>query len=235
MRTVPASHAAARLVGASRGAAFQAVSLELAYGELVAFLGGAEASTLVDCLTGAKAVTAGEAWIAGVRLDALSARTRARHLHEQVGRVDTALLPPGMTAREILTVPFRLAGRPVDPAHLDRVLDLLDLRHRTGAPAETFAAAGEVGRLALGFALAGDPDLVVADGGVLDRAELVAALGRWAHRWEPAAAFVTDDPDLAALADRAIVVRHGRIVADLDAPTTRELTDILGEAVPHAS
>lgn len=235
MRTVPASHAAARLVGASSGAAFQAVSLELAYGELVAFLGGAEASTLVGCLTGEKALTAGEAWIAGVRLDALSARTRGRHLHEQVGRVDTALLPPGMTAGEVLTVPFRLAGRPVDPAHLDRVLDLLDLRGRLDTLAETFAAGGEAGRIALGFALAGDPDVVVADDGVLDSPELVAALARWAHRWEPAVALVTDDPELAALADRAIVVRHGRIVADLTAPTTREVTGILGEAVPHAS
>jgi putative ABC transport system ATP-binding protein len=235
MRTVPASHAAARLVGASRGAAFQAVSLELAYGELVAFVGGAEASTLVDCLAGGKGLTAGEAWIAGVRLDALSARTRSRHLHEQVGRVDTAQLPPGMTAGEVLTVPFRLAGRPVDPAHLDRVLDVLDLRDRLDTPAETFAAAGEAGRIALGFALASDPDVVVADDGVLGSPELVAALARWAHRCEPAAVLVTDDPELAALADRAIVIRHGRIVADLDTPTTREVTDILGEAVPHAS
>jgi putative ABC transport system ATP-binding protein len=132
-------------------------------------------------------------------------------------------------------VPFRLAGRPVDPAHLDRVLDVLDLRDRLNTPAEAFAAAGEAGRLALGFAAAGDPDVVVADDGVLDSAELVAALGRWAHRWEPAAVFVTDNPELAALADRAIVVRHGRIIADLDTPTTGEITDILGEAVPHAS
>src|SRR5690242_14026194 len=151
MRTVPASHAAARLVGASRGAAFQAVSLELAYGELVAFVGGTDASTLVHALTGGKALTAGEAWIGGVRLDALSARTRSRHLHEQVGWVETAQLPTGMTAGEVLTVPFRLAGRPVDPAHLDRVLDLLELRDRLDVAVESFAAGGEADRIALAY------------------------------------------------------------------------------------
>ncbi|CUU56399.1 sulfonate transport system ATP-binding protein [Parafrankia irregularis] len=99
-------------------------------------------------------------------------------------------------------------------------LDEVELGHRTTAWPLTLSG-GEAQRAALARALVRDPDLLLLDEPTasLDALTRLRMQGLIASLWErhaPAVVLVTHDVDEAlALADRALVMRDGRIHADL--------------------
>ncbi|QDF99404.1 molybdenum ABC transporter ATP-binding protein [Azoarcus sp. DD4] len=195
------------------------VSLRIARGESVALLGpsGSGKTTLLRMLAGLAPADSGHiqafgtVWLDSARGIALPPRKRRAGLVFQ----DYALFP-NMSARGNLR--FALPrGRP--PARADDLLDLVGLagladRH----PAQL--SGGQQQRLALARALAAEPELLLLDEplSALDtrlRRELQDALLALRARHGTTTLLVTHDPaEAQKLADRAVVLEGGRIVAD---------------------
>src|ERR1041385_3155510 len=115
--------------------ALRGVSLEVAAGELVAVMGpsGAGKSTLMHILAGLDQPTAGRVDIAGRTITSMSDNELTKLRRSHIGFVFQFFTPlPMLTAEENVTLPLRIAGRPVDPQWLDGVLDQVGLLDRRG-------------------------------------------------------------------------------------------------------
>jgi ABC-type lipoprotein export system ATPase subunit len=206
-------------------AALQGTSLDLARGELLCVLGpsGAGKSTLLRVIAGIQRPSAGMVHVLGSDVGRLpprrSARVRHRHLG-LLGQDSGAALPPDLPARSTVGLPLAMrgVGRRERAARVDALIDAAALRDRAGArPAEL--SGGERQRFALCVALAHRPTILLADEptGELDEAsaESVRALIAGLARDEGASVIVVShDAAMAAVADRAVGIRDGRVVDD---------------------
>lgn len=194
------------------------VALAVESGEAVAVVGpsGAGKSTLLHALAGIIPAQADCLDVAGVDMQAMSARQRAAHRLRHVGLVfQFGELLPEFTAIENVALPLRFAGRDAASA-TDRAaawLQRLGLAERASARPDVLSG-GERQRVALARALAGTPDVVLADEptGSLDRAqaERVAGLLVEQARETGAALLVaTHDPRVASLCGRSLELVAG--------------------------
>ena len=164
-------------------------------------------------------VVAGDAEIQGLDDSGLTKLRRDR-----IGFVFQSFnLVPTLTAKENILLPADLAGRDVDQAWFDYLVDQLGIRDRLNhLPKEM--SGGQQQRIACARALVGRPDLVFADEptGNLDSnssTEVLRFLRRSVDEFGQTIAMVTHDPRGAAHADRVLFLADGRVVADLVAPT----------------
>jgi ABC-type lipoprotein export system ATPase subunit len=211
--------------GEGDAAALQGTDLDLARGELLCVLGpsGAGKSTLLRVIAGIQTPSAGIVNVLGFDVGRMRRRARASLRHEQLGflgqHAETAL-PPDLPAGEAVALPLALRG--VSPrARRARVEELLTAaalaEHAAALPAEL--SGGERQRFALCAALAHRPALLLADEptGELDgaNAEAIRSLILELSRRDGTSVIVVShDPASAALADRAVRLRDGRVVAD---------------------
>ena len=205
------------------------VSLEVRAGEFVSIVGpsGSGKSTLLYCLSGLEVPSAGAVQIAGTEITGLSPAALAEVRRSHVAFVFQAYnLIPSLTVRENVALPARLSRRRVDAAVIDETLSRVGLAEFLDAYPNTLSG-GQQQRVAIARVLVGAPDLVFADEptGALDTAagSVVLDLMREAATGERAVVMVTHDLDAAARADRVLVIRDGRLHAELLAPTTREI------------
>ena len=203
-------------------AALRGLTLRVERGELCVVLGpsGAGKSTLVRVVAGLERPSAGRAVVDGLDVGAAPAHVVARHRARVVGYADQhywRALSSDLTAEALVALPLGLRGVPgAERARRARsLLERVGLLDRADArPGEL--SGGEQQRIALCAALAPAPALVVADEptGELDEAaaesvlDLLAALAR---EEGAAALVVSHDPASAAIADRVVHVRDGRI------------------------
>ncbi len=190
-------------------------ALEVARGELVAIVGrsGSGKSTLLHLLGGLDWPEAGWVEVAGERLVARDAdHIRAR----RVGFVFQAFHLVGeLTGLENVLLAARVPG--AAPSTAERGTDLVErlgLGPVAGAlPHEL--SGGEQQRFAIARALAGDPDVVLADEptGNLDAASgaLVLDLLRGAADAGRAVIVVTHEHEATGRADRVLELRDGRL------------------------
>ena len=126
---------------------------------------GSGKSTLLNLLSGIDLPTAGEVWVAGRNLGALTERQRTLFRRRSIGFVFQFFnLIPTLTVEENLLLPLELAGR-VDAAAHRRAAELLErvgLADRLRSFPDRLSG-GEQQRVAVARALAHDPDLVLAD------------------------------------------------------------------------
>jgi putative ABC transport system ATP-binding protein len=178
------------------------VDVSIAPGEFTAVLGpsGSGKSTLLALMAGLDRPSAGEVLIDGVAIQAMSEDQLALLRREKIGFVfQTFQLLQNLTAEENVLLPLELAGLP-DPE--ERAAALL-------------ASVGQQ-RVALARAFASRPPILLADEptGNLDSAtgkrvlEILLDLRR-THG--TTLVLVTHDPGVAALADRLIHLRDGRV------------------------
>ncbi|WP_200208119.1 ABC transporter ATP-binding protein [Micromonospora coerulea] len=228
---------------ADRGAFHLDVRLRIGAGEVVALLGpnGAGKSTALRVLAGLHPLTAGHLTLDGVELDRPDRRRWTPPERRPVGVVfQDYLLFPHLSALDNVAFGPRRHGADRRTARdraqrwLDRV-GLAELARRR--PRQL--SGGQAQRVALARALAVDPTLLLLDeplaaldaGTRLDtRAELQRHLGEHAG----ATLLVTHDPlDALVLADRLIIVEHGRVVQEGDgaAVTARPRTDYVARLV----
>ena len=138
---------------------------------------------------------------------------------------------PTLGAAENITLPLDIAGRRVDRAWFDAVVDTVGLRDRLShRPAEL--SGGEQQRVAGARALVARPEIVYADEptGNLDSrsgAELLAFLRSAVDEHGQTIVMVTHDPVAASHADRIVFLADGRVVDEMREPTTERVLDRL--------
>ena len=208
-----------------KAAALQGLSLEVAEGEIVVVFGpsGSGKTTLLRIVAALDAPSAGLVRVHGVDLRQLRGRARDRFRAEVLGYVDqhySRLLAPELSAAEIVELPLALRG---DPPATRRVRSA-ELLERVGLPDRADArpselSGGERQRVALCAALAHRPAVLLADEptGELDAvtADGVYTLIREVAREQGATVLiVSHDIGSAAIADRMIQIRDGRVSAE---------------------
>ena len=203
--------------------ALAGVDLRIAGGASLAITGpsGSGKSTLLYCLAGVIRPDAGEVRLDGTRLDDLPDRRRTRVRLLRFGFVfQFGGLLPELHADENVALPLMLSGvsrgRAVAQARrwfAPLGLDGLEAR-RPGQ-----LSGGQAQRVAIARALVTEPAVVFADEptGSLDSAtgaDTMALLTTVTRRQGAALVVVTHDQSVAAVCDRRVAIRDGRLDAD---------------------
>jgi ABC-type lipoprotein export system ATPase subunit len=203
-------------------AALQGLSLAVHPGEIVAVLGpsGSGKTTLLRILAGLDRPSAGRVRVFGVDLRRLRGRRLDRYRNRVLGYADqqyARALAPELTAGELVSLRLALAGAPPQE-RWERARELLD---RVGLPGRVDAyrrelSGGEQQRVALCAALAHRPRLLLADEptGELDAknaARVYELIGTLARAQGTTVLLVSHDPGSAAIADRVVQIRDGRV------------------------
>jgi ABC-2 type transport system ATP-binding protein len=195
--------------------AVDGVSFRVAAGEVVALLGpnGAGKSTAIKAITGLVRPTRGRVRVAG-----FDVQRRGAHAKAALGYVpDRPYLYPKLTGRELVRFVGRLRRVPDAEAQAERWLGAFGLQSAQNALIETYSH-GMRQRLTFVTALLHDPQALVVDEpmvGLDPRAarQVRELLRRHAERGR-AVLLSTHSMDVAeAVADRVLVLDHGRVVA----------------------
>ena len=214
--------------------ALRGVTLEFATGEFTAIMGpsGSGKSTLLHCIAGLDSPTDGKVWIGDVDLTTLHEKQLTALRRDKVGFVfQTFNLVPTLTAAENITLPLDIAGRDVDAAWYDQVVDTIGLRDRLGhRPSEL--SGGQQQRVAGARAMVSRPEIVFADEptGNLDSrsgAELLGFLREAVSTHGQTIVMVTHDASAAGHADRVVFLADGRVVDEMREPTAERVLDRL--------
>ena len=218
--------------GETRVRALDGVSVELPAGRFTAVMGpsGSGKSTLLHCLAGLDTVDSGAIWVGDVQVTGLDEKGRTLLRRDRLGFVFQSFnLVPSLTVRENITLPQELAGRTVDQAWLEQVIDAVGLRDRL-RHRPTELSGGQQQRVAAARALAGRPQVVFADEptGNLDSrsgGELLAFMRHAVDGFGQSIVMVTHDPVAAATADQMVFLADGQVVDTLAAPTVDSVLD----------
>jgi putative ABC transport system ATP-binding protein len=194
------------------------IHLTVREGEFVAVLGpsGSGKSTLLALMAGLDRPTSGKVFVAGERIDRLSEDRLAVMRRHTIGFVFQSFqLLGNFTARENIMLPMELLGRNDARSRADRLLESVGLADR-GHHYPSQLSGGEQQRVALARAFAPKPALLLADEptGNLDGATgrvVLDLLTEMRANEGATLVLVTHDPAVAALADRRIHLRDGRI------------------------
>ncbi len=212
--------------------ALDGVSVDFARSRMTAIMGpsGSGKSTLMHCMAALDRPTSGSIVIDGVDIGSLNDRALTRLRRDRLGFVFQAYnLVPTLSARENITLPLDIAGRPLDQAWFDTVIDTVGLRDRLDHRPNQLSG-GQQQRVACARALVSRPAIVFADEptGNLDSragAEILGFLRRSVDEHGQSIVMVTHDPAAASYADRVLFLADGRIVDEMDAPTAESVLD----------
>jgi putative tryptophan/tyrosine transport system ATP-binding protein len=228
--------------GRSRSFVLQGIDFDIAAGEFVLVVGanGSGKTTLLNLITGALVPTTGSIHLrrdgAVVDWNRLSRRDRSRHLARvyqdpQQGTVTDMTLEDNLrlvTMTDRFPSPFRLKPSNHDGGAYEATLD------RSGVPGRRRSHMSELSQgqrqiLALEMALLRHPSLLVLDEPTasLDRpnaTRCMETIGRIAREEKVAALVVTHNlGDALRYGDRLVVLREGRLVANLAGEQKRTL------------
>jgi len=209
-------------MGDERILALQSVTLDIRRNEYVAIMGpsGSGKSTMMNLLGCLDTPTGGEYWLNGQEVSRLSDDQLARVRNREIGFVfQTFNLLPRATALHNVELPLVYAGararerRERAAAALARVGLEHRMEHR---PNEL--SGGQRQRVAIARALVNNPSILLADEptGNLDSVtseEIMRVFGDL-HAAGQTVIMVTHEPDIAAHAERVVVLRDGCVESD---------------------
>jgi putative ABC transport system ATP-binding protein len=209
-----------------RTPALRGVSVTVSPGEILAVMGpsGSGKSTLLHCLAGIFVPDLGEVWFDGQRLDTLGEAERTRLRRTAFGFVfQFGQLVPELTAADNVALPLLLnrVRRRVAYKTAQTWLDRLGIGDK-GANRTGELSGGEAQRVAVARALALAPKVIFADEptGSLDSltgVKVMDLLTGLAREADTTVVLVTHDAQVAASADRVVMVRDGLVSGDLGA------------------
>jgi putative ABC transport system ATP-binding protein len=202
--------------------ALRGVSLDIRRNEYVAIMGpsGSGKSTMMNVLGCLDTPDGGEYWLNGQEVSRLSDDALARVRNKEIGFVfQTFNLLPRATALHNVELPLVYAGI----GSKERSRMAIEALQRVGLgdrmhhrPNEL--SGGQRQRVAIARALVNRPSILLADEptGNLDSttsSEIMAVFGEL-HRLGQTVIMVTHEPDIAAFAERVVVLRDGRVETD---------------------
>jgi len=203
-------------------AALQGLTLDVAEGELLVVFGpsGSGKSTLLRILAGLDRPSAGSVRVFGEDLRKLRGRALVEYRSRTLGYADqhyTRALAPELDARELVGLRLGLLGASaaLRARVADRLLERVGLLDKRNAlPGEL--SGGQLQRVAICAALAHGPRLFIADEptGELDAAnaeQIYALIGELSREEGVTTIVVSHDPESAAVADRVVQIRDGRV------------------------
>jgi putative ABC transport system ATP-binding protein len=208
--------------GTHRVEILRGIDLSIPKGQFAAIMGpsGSGKSTLLGLLAGLDTPTSGSVALDGIDITRLKEDELAGLRGRKIGFVfQSYQLIPTLTAEENVLLPYELTGHGEGGG--ERAAELLEavglLDRRDHYPVQL--SGGEQQRVALARAFMVRPPILMADEptGNLDSAngrhilDLLIGLNQ---REKTTLVLVTHDQDLAARADRRIVLRDGKIVSD---------------------
>jgi peptide/nickel transport system ATP-binding protein len=220
--------------------ALQGLDLEVEKGEMMALVGpsGSGKSTLLNVMGGLDTPSVGQISVGDYDLLNLDARQRVRYKREIVGflwQQPTRNLLAYISARENIELPLMLTQRSAQERkdRSQEILDVLGLSERADFKPEQLSG-GEQQLVALGVALANNPQLVLADEptGQLDSdsAELMFDALREINKiYKTTIIIVTHDPEVAARVDRVVGIRDGRTSTEIRRERSQEDGTVLEE------
>jgi putative ABC transport system ATP-binding protein len=217
-----------RRYGPTGRTALRDVSLRVPGGSFVAVMGatGSGKSTLLHCAAGLDRPTSGTVRLVGRDISRMGERSLTRLRRDRVGFVFQSYnLLSELTVRQNLLLPFRLGaprGRP--PAEVLARVGLAGLERRPVGE----LSGGQRQRVAIARALVTSPRVVFADEptGALDPTtggRILRLLRDAVDRDGVTVVMVTHDPLAAAVSDRLVLLKDGRIVADSATPAAAEI------------
>ncbi len=216
------------------------IDMEVAKGEIVSIVGpsGAGKTTLLQIIGTLDRPDSGSVVIDGTEVSQLSSNRLSDFRNKHIGFVfQFHQLLPEFTAIENIMIPAYIAGKSTSAAkaRAQELLEFMGLSDRAHHKPNQLSG-GEKQRVAVARALVNEPSVVLADepSGSLDtknKAELHQLFFDLRDKYGMTFIIVTHDESLAALTDRTICLKDGRIVDNLHdettitAPTTSETTN----------
>ena len=216
-----------RLYASSEGTsvALQGLTLDVPVGELLVVFGpsGSGKSTLLRILAGLDRPSAGSVSVFGHDLRTLRGRALVEYRSRTLGYADQhygRALAPELTVRQLVALRLALLGveRAERESAADSLLERVGLLDRADAlPGEL--SGGQQQRVAICAALVHRPRLFIADEptGELDAAnaeQIYALIGALSREAGVTTLIVSHDPSSAAVADRVVQIRDGRVSAE---------------------
>lgn len=208
------------------------VSVSFERSKFTAIMGpsGSGKSTLMHCVAGLDTIDSGRIFIGDVDLSGLNDKQLTRLRRDTIGFVFQAFnLVPTLTALENIALPMDLAGRAPDQEWLDTIISTVGLGDRLShRPSEL--SGGQQQRVAAARALASQPAIIFADEptGNLDSrsgSEILDFMRAAVDKFSQTIVMVTHDPLAASYADRVVFLADGKVVDDLQSPTTDSVID----------
>lgn len=197
------------------------VDLTIAKGEIVSIVGssGAGKSTLLHILGTLDSADSGEIYLNKDRIDVLKGSQLARFRNTHIGFVfQFHHLLPEFTALENVCIPGWIAGtkKKVVTERAMELLDTLHLKDRMENKPQQLSG-GEQQRVAIARALINHPQIIFADEptGNLDSKnakELHELFIQLRNQFNQTFLIVTHNEELAALSDRTIHMKDGKII-----------------------
>ena len=210
------------------------VDLSVEAGEMVSIVGpsGSGKSTLLYCLSGLEAADEGSIEVMGRQVVHARRSVLAKIRSGHVGFVFQSYnLIPSLSVGDNVSLPARLAGRPMSARQTRAALESVGLAGRErDRPGDL--SGGEQQRVAIARALAGGADVVFADEptGALDSQngrEVLRMLRSIGDDPQRSVVMVTHDLEAASLADRVLVLRDGRVVRELGRSTAAQILEAM--------
>ena len=220
--------------GDSEVRALDGVTVSFPRGQLAAVMGpsGSGKSTLMHILAGLDQPTTGSVVVDGVELAGLNDQKLTLLRRDKIGFVFQFFnLLPMLTARENIELPLRIAGRAPDAAWQERLVAATGLGDRLShKPSEL--SGGQQQRVAVARALLSQPAVVFGDEptGNLDSktsTEVLELLRRAVDEFGQTVIMVTHDASAAAIADRVLFLRDGKLVRDSGRMSAGEILDTI--------
>ena len=197
------------------------VTLEIPSGQFVAITGasGSGKSTLLGLIAGLDSPSDGEIIIDDENIVKMDEDSLAMLRSEKIGFVFQSFhLIPSLTARENVMIPMEILGLDNPRSRADKLLEDVELTNR-GHHYPSELSGGEQQRIAIARAFANRPNVLLADEptGNLDSKNgrhILELMMDLHERNDVTLVLVTHNKELAAKAQRQIVLKDGMVIGD---------------------